>query len=122
MKDGFGEALPIRLFLAFDKVDLIFSRMHEHPSGIETSLFLDFPLFFDYSIGSGMSFLPHALQYFEWMPFSARQCLQIYILFSETVLTKWETIYVINAEKIHTAMNIKVSSEVRNLSIKKDTK
>lgn len=69
-----------------------------------------------------MSFFPHPLQYFDWMPFSARQCLQIYILFNEIVLIKWETIYVINAEKIHTAMKIKVSSEVRNFSIKKDTK
>jgi len=39
-----------------------------------------------------MSFLPQALQYFEWIPFSAWQCLQIDILFNEIVLTKWETI------------------------------
>jgi hypothetical protein len=60
--------------------------------GDEHRYFSAFSKFFDYSNGSGMSFLPHALQYFEWMPFSAWQCLQIYILFNEIVLTKWETI------------------------------
>ncbi len=62
MSDGFGENLPIRLFLTSQNVDLIFSRVHEHPSRTGASIFLDFFKFFDYSIGSGMNFLPHPLQ------------------------------------------------------------
>jgi len=92
MSDGFEGALRIRLFFASQNVHPGFCRMHEHPFRIRTSTLFGVFLFFHYSSESGTSFLPHALQYFEWMPFSARQCLQIYILFNEIVLIKWETI------------------------------
>jgi len=38
------------------------------------------------------------------------------------VLIRWKTIEVINAEKIHTATNIQVSSEMINFLSKKETK
>jgi hypothetical protein len=40
MNDGFGGDLRIRLFLASQKVDPSFSRMHEHPYRIRASIFL----------------------------------------------------------------------------------
>jgi len=73
------------------------------------------------SFGSRISLWPHSLQYFEWMLFSAWQRLQMLILFNQIVLIKWKTIEVINAEKVHTATNIQVSSEMSNFLIKKDT-
>ena len=73
------------------------------------------------SFGNRISLWPHSLQYFEWMLFSAWQRLQIPILCNQMVLIKWKTIEVINAEKVHTATNIQVSSEVINFLIKKDT-
>jgi hypothetical protein len=74
------------------------------------------------SFGSRISLWPHSLQYFEWMLFSAWQRLQILILFNQMVLIKWKTIEVIKAEKVHTATNIQVSSEMINFFIRKETK
>ena len=74
------------------------------------------------SLGSRISLWPHSLQYFEWMLFSVWQRSQMLILCNQMVLIKWKTIEVINAEKVHTATNIQVSSEMINFLSNKDTK
>jgi len=65
MSDGFGGALRIRLFLPSQNVDPSFFGMRGHPYRKRTTIFSAFSKCFDYSNGSEMSFLSHALQSLE---------------------------------------------------------